>query len=114
MLKLKRVYDPLESDDGRRILVDRLWPRGLTREAAAIDVWMKEIAPSDQLRRWFGHDPERWEEFRCRYINELGEQRGLINQLRLESDRSTVTLLYAAKDLCHNNAIILKSIIESD
>lgn len=113
MLNVKRVYDLVGPDDGRRILVDRLWPRGLTRESAAIDAWLKEIAPSDQLRRWFGHDPERWEGFRTSYINELAAHADLLEQLRSESGQATVTLLYAAKDIHHNNAVILKSIIES-
>jgi uncharacterized protein YeaO (DUF488 family) len=114
VLRLKRVYDPVEPDDGRRILVDRLWPRGLTREAAALDAWIKDIAPSDQLRRRFGHDPQNWEEFRSSYIEELSAHGDLISRLRLESSQATLTLLYAAKDTRHNNAVILKSIIESD
>jgi len=113
MLQLKRVYEPVEVEDGRRILVDRLWPRGISRETARIDAWLKEIAPSDQLRRWFGHDPEKWEEFRSRYQEELREHAPLVEQLRDEAANTTVTLLFAAHDGERNNAVVLKQVIES-
>lgn len=113
MLRLKRVYDPVAADDGKRVLVDRLWPRGLSRESAQLDVWLKEIAPSDPLRRWFGHSPERWEEFRSRYREELRERVILVEQLRNEAADTTVTLLFAARDSERNNAVVLKEVIES-
>ncbi|QEM68334.1 DUF488 domain-containing protein [Geobacter sp. FeAm09] len=113
MLRLKRVYEPAETEDGRRILVDRLWPRGISRESARIDAWLKEIAPSDQLRRWFGHAPERWEEFRSRYREELREHAPLVEQLRNEAGDTTITLLFAAHDSERNNAVVLKQVIES-
>ena len=113
MLRLKRVYEPVVAEDGRRILVDRLWPRGISRESARIDAWLKEIAPSDQLRRWFGHDPEKLEEFRSRYQEELIGHALLVGQLRDEAADTTVTLLFAAHDSERNNAVVLKEAIES-
>ncbi|KAB0669649.1 DUF488 domain-containing protein [Oryzomonas sagensis] len=113
MLQLKRVYEPAEAGDGKRILVDRLWPRGISRDAARIDAWLKDIAPSDQLRRWFGHDPGKWEEFRSRYREELREHAPLVEQLRNEADDTTITLLFAARDSDRNNAVVLKQVIES-
>lgn len=104
MLKIKRVYEKPDKGDGIRILVDRLWPRGLTKEKARIDKWLKEIAPSDGLRKWFGHREERWKEFRSRYFKELGEKRGLIEELKALSKNKTLTLLYGAKDEARNNA----------
>jgi uncharacterized protein YeaO (DUF488 family) len=112
MLQIKRVYEERSDSDGRRILVDRLWPRGVSRERAGIDGWMKELAPSDELRRWFGHDPSRWEEFRTRYRRELAEKEDLISTLREMGRKETVTLIYAAKDTRHNNAEVLKDVIE--
>jgi uncharacterized protein YeaO (DUF488 family) len=112
MLQIKRVYEERSDSDGRRILVDRLWPRGVSRERAGIDQWMKDLAPSDQLRRWFGHDPSRWEEFRARYLRELAEKEDLISTLREMNREGTVTLIYAAKDPHHNNAEVLKEVIE--
>lgn len=110
-LRLKRVYERPAKDDGLRVLVDRLWPRGLKKEDAAVDLWLKEIAPTSELRKWFGHDPERWTEFRRRYRVEL-EQRGeQIGTLR-ERGGGTVTLLYGAKDEKHNQAIVLKEFLE--
>jgi uncharacterized protein YeaO (DUF488 family) len=110
MIRIKRIYDPPAADDGRRILVDRLWPRGLTREAAQIDDWLKELAPSDELRRWFGHDPVRWEEFRSRYRAELAGQ-PLLNELKATAGTGTVTLLFAAQDRDHNNAVVLQELL---
>ncbi len=112
MIHTKRIYDLPSKDDGKRILVDRLWPRGLSREAAEIDEWIKEIAPSDELRKWFGHEPARWQEFRNKYKDELRAKRELITKLKLESKKGTVTLLYAAKDIEHNNAIVLKEVLD--
>jgi len=111
MLKIKRVYEPAAADDGKRILVDRLWPRGQSREAAKVDEWMKEAAPSDELRKWFNHDPARWQEFRKKYRDELGAKSELINQLKTESRRGIVTLLFAARDAERNNAVILKEFL---
>ncbi len=112
MLKLKRVYDPPSKDDGKRILVDRLWPRGIRREDAKIDEWLKDIAPSDELRRWFSHNPSKWQEFRIKYRQELKDKIELIDKIRKEAKKGTVTLLFAAKDAEHNNAIVLKEVIE--
>ncbi len=112
MIQIKRVYDKPGKDDGRRILVDRLWPRGVKKEDAKIDGWMKEIAPGDELRKWFSHDPGKWLEFKKRYKEELKGKPELVKQLRLESKRGKVTLLYAAKDTEHNNAAVLKEILD--
>jgi uncharacterized protein YeaO (DUF488 family) len=112
MVKIKRVYDTASRGDGKRILVDRLWPRGLRKEDARIDHWLKEIAPSNELRKWFGHDPAKWPEFRKRYAAELAENSGLLEELRIEAGKGTVTLLFAAKDATHNNAVVLKELIE--
>jgi len=114
MLKIKRIYEPATPDDGRRILVDRLWPRGLSREAARIDAWLKEIAPSDELRRWFGHDRQRWEEFRRRYREELREHASLLDELSRDARNGDVTLLFAAQDTGHNNAAVLLEVLESE
>ena len=116
MLRIKRVYEAHAPEDGRRYLVDRLWPRGLTREAAALDAWLKELAPSDALRRWFHHDPGNGEEFRRRYREELGAAAvsPLLEKLRAESREGVVTLLFAAKDAQRNNAVCLKDVLEGD
>lgn len=109
MIKVKRVYEPVEKQDGFRVLVDRLWPRGLSKESAAIDLWLKEIAPSTELRKWFNHDPEKWPEFQKRYRAELKSKRALVNELRaLQEKEHTVTLLFGAKDETLNQAIVLK------
>lgn len=107
MLKIKRVYEKPVANDGIRILVDRLWPRGLSKEDAKIDHRMKEIAPSDKLRKWFGHKKERWEEFRRRYFEELKNRNNLVKQLKNLSKNKGITLLYAAKDSQRNNAAAL-------
>ncbi len=107
-IRIKRVYEPPDDEDGRRILVDRLWPRGLSKEKARIDLWLKDIAPSTELRRWFNHDPERWDGFKERYLAELkanGEQIALLKQ---ELDKGIVTLVYGAKDEKHNQAVVLQ------
>jgi uncharacterized protein YeaO (DUF488 family) len=111
MIKIKRVYDPPAPDDGKRILVDRLWPRGVKKELAHVDEWVKDIAPSTGLRTWFGHDPSRWEEFRNRYIRELRTKPELVRQLRQEAKEGTVTLVFAAKDYDHANAVVLKEVL---
>ena len=110
-IRLKRAYEPASSDDGARILVDRLWPRGVSKAAAAIDQWLKEIAPSTELRKWFGHDPARWTEFRRRYAGELREHAGPIRALRDQARRGPLTLVYSAHDQAHNDAVVLRDIL---
>jgi uncharacterized protein YeaO (DUF488 family) len=114
MFQVKRVYAEKASDDGKRYLVDRIWPRGLTKEKAGLDAWLQDLAPSGALRLWFHHDPGRWEEFQKRYREELAEPQALalIARLRDEGKSSQVTLLFAAKDLERNNAVCLKNILE--
>lgn len=112
-LNIKRVYDEPDAGDGLRILVDRLWPRGLSRDKAAVDQWFKEIAPSAELRRWFGHEPERWSEFRRRYFAELDRNPEAVAMLRKTVGRRRATLLYAAKDGEHNNARALRDYLKS-
>jgi uncharacterized protein YeaO (DUF488 family) len=107
MIRVKRVYDPPEEGDGYRILVDRLWPRGLTKEAAALDLWLKTVAPSDELRRWTHQDPEKWTEFCRRYNAELDTHPNAVAFLRQKSKDGWVTLLYAHRDERHNNAVAL-------
>ncbi len=112
-VSLKRAYAAPGPDDGCRVLVDRLWPRGLTKEAAGIDLWLKEIAPSNELRQWFGHDAERWDEFRRRYLAEIKQHPEALEQLMAVIHRGHVTLIYGAKDEEHNNAVVLKAFVES-
>ncbi len=112
-IKIKRAYDPPEKSDGRRILVDRLWPRGISKSSAQIDLWLKEIAPSNALRKWFGHDPEKWSEFRKRYARELAGNPETIAQLKEHAGKQAITLVYGAKDQQHNNAVALKEYLES-
>jgi len=109
-IKLKRVYDPPSTDDGQRVLVDRLWPRGLKREEARLDDWLREVAPSDELRRWFGHDPARWDEFQQRYRRELAgeQQQSAVERLRERAVSGPLTLLFAARDAEHCNARVLR------
>ena len=111
-IRLKRVYDKPAKADGRRVLVDRIWPRGLKKNEARIDQWLKEIAPSTQLRKWFAHDPGKWREFKKRYSAELDDQREQVEQLARGAKKRTVTLLFGAKDTEHNNAVALKEYIE--
>jgi uncharacterized protein YeaO (DUF488 family) len=106
--RIKRVYEPPDKHDGRRILVDRLWPRGLTKEKAGIDLWLKDIAPSTELRKWFGHNPDRWEEFKERYLAELKDNSEQIQLLKQELDKGSVTLVYGAKDEEHNQAVVIQ------
>ena len=114
MIRLKRVYDPAGPEDGARYLVERLWPRGITRQAAALAGWLKELAPSPALRRWFGHDPLRWAEFQRRYEAELRapEKQALLRQLSEEARKGTVTLVFAARDTEHSSAAVLKRLVE--
>ena len=112
MIQLKRAYEKPFRKDGLRVLVDRLWPRGLTKERAAIELWLKELAPSTELRKWFGHDPSKWKEFQVRYRKELREKKELIQDLRKRSAERTVTLVYGARDEEHNEAIVLKQVID--
>jgi uncharacterized protein YeaO (DUF488 family) len=108
---LKRAYEPAAGSDGRRILIDRLWPRGVSKRRAAIDEWMKEIAPSSQLRRWFGHDPERWPEFQRRYKRELRGRGELLRRIASLAARGRVTLVYGARDEAHNDAVVLAAAV---
>ena len=110
-IRLKRAYDPPSPDDGRRILVDRLWPRGLRKSEAAIDRWLKEIAPTPELRRWFGHEPNRWNEFQRRYRDELTHHPELVNELRAIAREERLTLVYAARDQHHNDAVVLRELL---
>lgn len=107
-LHIKRAYEPAASEDGERYLVDRLWPRGVKKEALALSGWLKEVAPSDALRRWFGHDPARWTEFRRRYQAELKSQRTALQPLRDALKCGVVTLVYSAHDEAHNQAVVLR------
>jgi uncharacterized protein YeaO (DUF488 family) len=109
---VKRVYDKPAKNDGMRILVDRLWPRGLTKQKAAIDLWMKEIAPSTELRKWFGHDPDKWNEFRKKYLQELKANKDPVRVLREHVKKGPVTLLYGARDEEHNEALVLKKFLD--
>jgi len=111
MVKIKRIYDPVSPDDGKRIYVDRLWPRGMKKEEAKMDEWLKDISPSDSLRKWFGHDPSKYEEFKNRYTNELEKHSEILERIRKESKKETVTLLFSAKDIGHNNATVLKEML---
>jgi uncharacterized protein YeaO (DUF488 family) len=108
---MKRAYEKPAPDDGTRILIDRLWPRGVKKADAAVDDWVKELAPSTALRQWFGHDPERWQEFRERYTTELREHPDELERLRELARASTVTLVYSAYDEAHNNAIVLRDVL---
>jgi uncharacterized protein YeaO (DUF488 family) len=112
-LTIKRVYEAPEDSDGTRILVDRLWPRGLSKEKARVDLWLKEIAPSTELRKWFGHDPQNWEKFRERYLQELKSNGEPLAILRQHMRQGHVTLLYAARDEAHNEAVILRDLLKS-
>ncbi len=111
MVKIKRIYDPVSPEDGKRIYIDRLWPRGLKKSEAVFDAWLKEISPSDALRTWFGHDPAKWAEFRKRYKKELEQKKEHLEKLRHEARKGTITLLYSAKDTEHNNAVTLKELL---
>lgn len=111
MIKLKRVYEKPDKTDGKRILVDRLWPRGISKENIKLDEWMKEIAPSDELRKWFHHEEKNWKEFKKKYLKELENKKDLIAHIKSLSEKNTVTLLYSAKDEGQNQAVILKDLL---
>lgn len=117
MIQLKRVYDrargPASGKEGSRYLVERLWPRGMKKEALKLDAWLKDVAPSDELRRWFAHDPAKWAEFRRRYFAELDARRAAWAPLVKAARRGRLTLLFSARDVAHNNAVALKDYIES-
>jgi uncharacterized protein YeaO (DUF488 family) len=108
-IRIKRAYEAPSEKDGTRVLVDRLWPRGLSKDKAKIDVWLKDIAPSQELRAWFNHDPARWSEFQKRYDHELEQNNIAVDELRRYVHTGTVTLVYGTKDEQHNNAVVLQS-----
>ena len=110
-IRLKRAYEPAAAADGYRVLVDRLWPRGLSRERAGLDEWDKELAPSTELRQWFSHEPSRFAEFRRRFCQELGEHRPALARLRQRAREGTLTLVYSAKDTDHNDAVVLAEVL---
>ncbi len=112
-ISIKRAYEAPEPGDGLRVLVDRLWPRGLRKDRAHIDIWLKEIAPSAELRRWFNHDPARWDEFQRRYSHELSDKVDIVNELRRLIARGKVTLLFAARDVDCSNAVALQSVLKN-
>lgn len=112
MLKIKRIYEAADDDDGFRVLIDRLWPRGLSKDAAHVDLWLKEVAPSTELRKWFAHDPKKWTAFQERYVAELQDQDEALSQLRSKMRKGRVTLVYGAKDEAHNDAVVLKALLE--
>ena len=115
MIKVKRIYDEPGTEDGYRILVDRLWPRGLSKDKAKIDLWLKEIAPSDRLRNWFSHDPQKWESFQKRYAEELSseERQDLLKRIReIEREKGTITLLFSTREERYNNAVALNSVLK--
>jgi uncharacterized protein YeaO (DUF488 family) len=112
-INIKRAYEPTAKSDGCRILVDRLWPRGIKKEESHFDLWMKEIAPSNELRKWFNHETEKWEEFKKKYLAELKDAPALDELLKLIKKHKTVTLVYSAKDEQHNQAIVLKEFLET-
>ena len=111
-VRIKRVYEEPMKSDGKRILVDRLWPRGLTKLAAKVDLWLKDIAPSAALRKWFGHEPSKWEEFKRRYAGELEKNHEQVSLLEREVNAGKVTLVYGAKDLEHNGAVVLRELLK--
>ncbi|MCC3358434.1 DUF488 domain-containing protein [Bacillus sp. REN16] len=117
MIVLKRIYEPASEDDGKRILVDRIWPRGISKDTAQLDLWMKEIAPSTELRKEFNHKPERFKEFKKQYIKELKEdeeKKAAIEELLRMNEEGKVTLLFGAKDEVHNQAVVLKEVLEQE
>jgi len=112
VIRVKRIYEAASEEDGQRILVDRIWPRGVSKERAAIDLWMKEVGPSTELRRWFAHDEDRWIEFKERYFSELDTRAELVDELRSRAQRESLTLLYSARDEEHNQAVALAEYLE--
>lgn len=114
MFQLKRAYEPAARADGCRVLVERLWPRGVSKSQAAIDAWLKDVAPSSELRKWYGHDPARWQEFRRRYWAELRANRPAVDDLRSKERKGKVTLVYAARDREHSGALALAEFLKQD
>jgi uncharacterized protein YeaO (DUF488 family) len=114
MIKLKRAYEPPSRADGRRFLVERLWPRGVTKNALKLDEWLKDVAPSAELRKWFAHDPEKWPEFQRRYRQELRQKSAALQPLLEAARRGTITLVYAARDPEHNSALLLRDVLEKE
>jgi uncharacterized protein YeaO (DUF488 family) len=112
-VRVKRIYDPAEPDDGYRVLIDHVWPRGVSRDHANLDAWERELAPSDELRKWFDHIPERFDEFRARYRDELNDHRERIEELRRRARTGPVTIVYAARDREHNNAVVLAELVRN-
>ncbi|MEJ2601169.1 MAG: DUF488 domain-containing protein [Anaerolineales bacterium] len=112
MIAVKRAYESPAAEDGQRFLVDRLWPRGVKKEDLQLDGWVKEVAPSDELRKWFGHDPDKWQEFTQRYRSELENSPGAWQPLLQAAERGDVTLIYSARDTEHNNALVLQDFLE--
>jgi uncharacterized protein YeaO (DUF488 family) len=113
-VRIKRAYEPPAPSDGRRVLIDRIWPRGVSRERARLDEWARELAPSGELRRWFGHDPDRFGEFRRRYERELESQEDTLRELRRRAAEGTVTLVYGARDTEHNDAVVLADVLRRE
>jgi uncharacterized protein YeaO (DUF488 family) len=111
-IRVKRAYEKAEAADGNRILVDRLWPRGLTKEKAAIDRWLKDVAPSTELRKWFGHDPKKWRKFRSRYRSELKQHSAPLQLIKRKAKKGVVTLIYGARDQEHNEAVVLQELLK--
>jgi uncharacterized protein YeaO (DUF488 family) len=112
MIKIKRIYDEISKEDGFRILVDRLWPRGMSKDRAKVNLWLKEVAPSDDLRKWFSHDPQKWHEFKKRYEKELKDKQELLRIIKqADKENGTVTILYSAKDEEHNQAVALATFL---
>lgn len=111
-IHIKRIYEAISKNDGYRVLVDRLWPRGIKKEDARIDEWLKDIAPSDSLRKWFGHQPEKWDAFYARYLDELFDTAALAHLMELMKKNETLTLLYSAKDEQHNHAIVIRDFLQ--
>ena len=113
MIRIKRVYDQASEEDGFRILVDRLWPKGMSKDKAKVDLWLKEVAPSDDLRKWFSHDPKKWKEFKKRYENELKGKQELLHKMKqAEKEKGTVTIVYSARDEEHNQAVALAAFLQ--
>lgn len=110
-VKLKRAYEPAAADDGMRVLIDRLWPRGVSKDHAALDLWLKDLAPSTELRKWFDHDPARWAEFQRRYADEVRQHPELFEQLHDLAQKGRVTLVYSAHDEAHNDAVVLLNLL---
>jgi uncharacterized protein YeaO (DUF488 family) len=113
LVGIKRIYDKASITDGKRVFVDRLWPRGVKKSTANVDLWMKDIAPSNELRLWFDHDPKKWESFKARYVKELESNKHVSDLIKL-AEKGDVTLLYAAKDTEHNNAVVLSEYMEAN